>query len=79
VLPIDPHADVSRRAWLRCPSCQYGGGCPDCQSSRNCGTHWQYLLSNTGTVVHLQCPNCTHLWAIDTRRRRGQGESEAAA
>ena len=78
MLPIDPHADKARRAWLRCPNCQYGAGCHDCQSTRNCNTHWQYLLSNRGTVVHLQCPNCTHLWATDTRRRGKEQETEAA-
>jgi DNA-directed RNA polymerase subunit RPC12/RpoP len=26
-------------------------------------------LSNKGTLVHLQCPDCGHLWSIDTRDR----------
>ena len=43
----------------------------------NCATHWQYLLSNQGTVVHLQCPDCGHLWSTDTRRRR-QRRTDAA-
>jgi hypothetical protein len=78
VLPIDPDADRARRAWLRCPSCHYGADCLDCESRRNCGTHWQYLLSNRGTVVHLQCPNCTHLWATDTRQRGADSAGAAA-
>jgi hypothetical protein len=77
VLPIDPTADRGRRAWLPCPNCHHGASCLDCQSSRNCGTHWQFLLSNKGTVVHLQCPDCAHLWVTDTRERRNR-QSEAA-
>jgi hypothetical protein len=69
MLPIDPHADRSRRAWLPCPNCDHGANCPECQSRRNCATHWQYLLSNNATLVYLQCPACAHLWDIDTRRR----------
>ena len=71
-MPIDPTADRSRRAWLPCPGCHHGRSCGDCASERNCDTHWQYLLSNQGTVVHLQCPDCGHLWATDTRRRAEQ-------
>jgi len=40
-------------------------------------TVWQYLLSNQGTVVHLQCPDCGHLWTTDTRRRADR-KSDAA-
>jgi hypothetical protein len=69
VLPIDPTADRSRRAWLRCPCCDHGAKCGDCRDSRNCDTHWQYLLSNKGTLVHLQCPDCGYLWSTDTYRR----------
>jgi hypothetical protein len=72
MLPIDPTADRSRRAWLQCPMCDIGAGCGDCESSRNCSTHWQYLLSNQGPLVHLQCPDCTHLWSVDTHRGRGR-------
>ncbi len=50
VLPIDPTADRARRAWLECPRCEHGRACTVCQSSANCATHWQYLLSNQGTV-----------------------------
>jgi hypothetical protein len=77
MLPIDPQADRSRRAWLPCPACDHGSkrgpGCGDCSGERNCATHWQYLLSNQGTRVHLQCPSCAHLWSINTggSRRRG--------
>jgi hypothetical protein len=77
VLPIDPTADRSRRAWLQCPRCDIGAGCGDCASSRNCSTHWQYLLGNQGTLVHMQCPGCTHLWSIDTRERRRRGSQAA--
>jgi hypothetical protein len=70
VLPIDPTADPSRRAWFRCPSCDQGAGCADCQSPNNCPAHWQYLLSNQGMLVHLQCPDCGALWSADTRDRR---------
>ncbi|NMO02801.1 hypothetical protein HH308_16435 [Gordonia sp. TBRC 11910] len=68
MLPIDPCADFSRRAWLPCPVCAHESHCGDCASSRNCDRHWLYLLSNDGTVVHLQCPDCAHLWGVDTRR-----------
>jgi hypothetical protein len=60
-LPIDPHADAARRAWLPCPNCEWG------RSNRNCGKHWQYLLSNRATLVNLQCPRCATLWSTDTR------------
>ncbi|GFG75821.1 hypothetical protein MBOT_31860 [Mycobacterium botniense] len=70
MLPIDPDADRSRRAWVACPNCDHGVGCQDCLQGRNCPAHWQYLISNHATVVHLQCPSCTHLWSLDTRTRR---------
>jgi uncharacterized Zn finger protein len=56
--PLDPSASADRRAWLPCPSCEHGGEC----AGRTCDRHWQYLLSNRGRVVHLQCPACGHLW-----------------
>jgi hypothetical protein len=74
MLPIDPDADQSRRAWLACPKCDHGAACGECSSGRNCHTHWQYLLSNSAAVLHLQCPTCAHLWSLDTaasRRARG--------
>lgn len=70
MLPIDPHADRSRRAWLPCPKCNHGTGCPECEGNANCATHWQYLLSNNGTLVYLQCPTCAYFWHTDTRWRR---------
>ena len=79
MLPIDPDADAARRAWLRCPNCDYGAGCHDCHSGRNCSTHWQFLLSNRGTLVHLQCPNCAHLWDTDTRKRDKRDKRDTAA
>ena len=60
-----------------CPRCEQGRACAVCQSSRNCGTHWQFLLSNQGTLVHLQCPSCAYLWSTDTRRRAAR-QSKAA-
>jgi len=78
VLPIDPDADKSRRAWVACPSCDHGAGCGDCRSGRNCHTHWQYLLSNKAAVVHLQCPSCAHLWSYDTRAKRPHHRDAAA-
>lgn len=77
VLPIDPTADRARRAWLECPRCEHGRACGDCQSARNCATHWQFLLANQGTLVHLQCPTCAHVWSTDTRMR-GSRRSKAA-
>lgn len=68
-LPIDPHADPARRAWLPCPNCHWGNACAECRSDRNCRAHWQYLLSNRATQLHLQCPRCATLWTTDTRHR----------
>jgi hypothetical protein len=67
-MPLDPFADSSRRAWFPCPHCHHGRGCPECGAGQNCDRHWQYLLGNTATVVHLQCPSCAYLWEHDTRR-----------
>ncbi|MDT5236921.1 MAG: hypothetical protein QOF47_2908, partial [Mycobacterium sp.] len=64
-------------AWLPCPRCNHDAGCGECQSTRNCATHWQYLLSNKGTLVFLQCPDCGYLWSTDTRER-GRRRSDAA-
>ena len=61
MLPIDPTADPSRRAWLACPACDHGRDCAVCQDRRNCRDHWQYLLSNQGAVVHL---HSTHSVAV---------------
>ncbi|MFG3658766.1 hypothetical protein [Streptomyces sp. NPDC047706] len=71
-LPIDPHADRARRAWVPCPRCDDARDCVTCAARRNCPTHWRYLISNEGARVHLQCPGCTHTWTLDTRPgRRG--------
>jgi YVTN family beta-propeller protein len=64
--PIEPDADASRRAWLACPNCDHGAGCPECRGGRNCATHWQYLLRNAATLVSLQCPTCFYVWSVDT-------------
>ncbi|MFF3359750.1 hypothetical protein ACFYWN_46020 [Streptomyces sp. NPDC002917] len=66
-LPIDPQADVARRAWLACPVCDDARHCEPCADRRNCGEHWRYLISSNGPVVHLQCPRCTHMWSVNTR------------
>jgi hypothetical protein len=70
-MPVDPFADPARRAWLDCPKCGHDSGCAACASGKNCDVHWQYLLTNRGSVLHLQCPTCTHLWSHDTRRTTG--------
>ncbi|MEU8591017.1 hypothetical protein AB0C59_29025 [Streptomyces sp. NPDC048664] len=68
MLPIDPHADRARRAWLPCPHCRDQDGCEACGAGRTCHVHWRYLLSSAGHVVHLQCPTCAHIWDQDTSR-----------
>ncbi|MDH2426255.1 hypothetical protein [Sphaerisporangium sp. TRM90804] len=67
MLPIDPHADIARRAWVPCPRCRDHDGCADCGAGRNCRDHWRYLLATTGGVLHVQCPACAHLWDHHTR------------
>jgi hypothetical protein len=67
-MPLDPTADIGRRAWFSCPRCAHGIGCPTCENGRTCADHWQYLLSSEATVLHLQCPSCTYLWRHDTRK-----------
>ena len=74
MFPIDPTADPGRRAWFGCPQCNHGVGCDECQSSRNCRVHWQFLLSNQAWLLHLQCPECGHLWSVDSRRARSVGK-----
>jgi hypothetical protein len=68
MMPLDPTADRGRRAWFPCPKCAHGDDCPLCQNGRTCDDHWQYLLSSKVTVLHLQCPDCLHLWSHDTRQ-----------
>lgn len=74
-MPLDPTASIARRAWFDCPNCAHGVGCEPCESRRNCDDHWQYLLSNTGTLLHLQCPSCAHLWDRETRVCNSPAES----
>ncbi|GAA3430282.1 hypothetical protein ACWDTT_10065 [Streptosporangium sandarakinum] len=66
MLPIDPCADLGRRAWVPCPGCGDHRDCADCGAGRNCADHWRYLLGVTGSRLHLQCPGCTHLWVHET-------------
>ena len=79
MLPIDPDADRSRRAWVGCPACHHGDGCPDCETRRNCSVHWQYLLRNEGPRVIMQCPTCAHLWTTDTSRSVWRSDPSAIA
>ena len=79
MLPIDPHADRSRRAWVACPACHHGDGCPDCETRRNCSVHWQYLLRNEGPRVIMHCPTCAHLWTTDTSRSEWRSDPSAIA
>ncbi|WP_330338702.1 hypothetical protein [Streptomyces sp. NBC_00557] len=54
MLPLDPQADPGRRAWgVDCPGCDDRG-------------RWRYLLSNTGSLLHLQCPACHHVWTHES-------------
>ena len=76
-MPLDPSADRARRAWLRCPRCDHGRGCEDCAAGRTCARHWQYLLGNAATVLHLQCPSCLWLWHHDSRPGRERPASAA--
>ncbi|MGW2821829.1 hypothetical protein ACWC24_12590 [Streptomyces sp. NPDC001443] len=66
MLPLDPQADRGRRAWVPCPSCADHRACDTCADGRTCSAHWRYLLSHTGSVLHLQCPSCTHVWEHET-------------
>lgn len=72
MLPIDPDADLGRRAWVVCPRCRDERHCEDCRSERNCGTHWRYLIGNTGSRLHVQCPACTHMWDHETHFGRSR-------
>jgi primosomal protein N' len=67
-MPLDPSADLGRRAWLPCPHCERAASCPQCSAGLTCDEHWQYLLSNDAQVLHLQCPDCAGLWDHDTRK-----------
>ncbi|MFF4399634.1 hypothetical protein [Streptomyces sp. NPDC001480] len=75
MLPLDPQADIGRRAWVDCPNCADHRGCAMCEQGQTCSRHWRYLLSNTGSILHLQCPACTHIWSHETNfgATRSQG------
>ncbi|GAA1097497.1 hypothetical protein GCM10009663_45540 [Kitasatospora arboriphila] len=66
MLPVDPQADIGRRAWIACPNCDDARDCTPCGERRSCSEHWRYLISNTGSLLHLQCPGCTHVWDHET-------------
>ncbi|MEU6607270.1 hypothetical protein ABZ922_19795 [Streptomyces shenzhenensis] len=66
MLPLDPQADIGRRAWVPCPRCADSNGCATCAERRTCAEHWRYLLSNSGSLLHLQCPSCAHVWDHET-------------
>lgn len=66
MLPVDPQADIGRRAWIACPNCDDARDCAPCGERRSCSEHWRYLISNTGSLLHLQCPGCTHVWDHET-------------
>ncbi|MFE7095875.1 hypothetical protein [Streptomyces erythrochromogenes] len=66
MLPRDPHTDPGRRAWIPCPHCHDNHNCTPCQQQQTCPTHWRYLLTHTGSLLHLQCPTCHHLWTHET-------------
>ncbi|MEU6279613.1 hypothetical protein [Streptomyces sp. NPDC047028] len=66
MLPLDPQADIGRRAWLPCPNCDDRAHCATCRRDAPCTAHWRYLLSNTGSLLHLQCPSCTHVWTHES-------------
>lgn len=78
MLPIDPQADKGRRAWVACPNCDDARDCDRCQAKRSCSVHWRYILAYYGSILHLQCPGCAHLWRHETgfgATRGGTGPS----
>lgn len=77
--PIDPCADIGRRAWVACPNCDDARDCATCRANRNCERHWRYLLRNSGSVLHLQCPACAHLWDHETGFGATRGRGGATA
>ncbi|MGW1255232.1 hypothetical protein ACWD5Q_08550 [Streptomyces sp. NPDC002513] len=81
MLPLDPQAEIGRRAWVACPNCNDRAGCVACEERRTCGKHWRYLLSTTGSLLHLQCPSCTHIWTHESgfgaTRVNDQGSRQA--
>ena len=67
---VDPDGSVPvAYLWSRtvpCPNCADASGCAPCAERRTCSAHWRYLLTNTGSVLHLQCPSCTHVWTHES-------------
>lgn len=59
---LDPAADITRRAWIPCPTQDHAGDCKECWRGRNCERHWVYLLESHGRDLFLQCPTCLHRW-----------------
>lgn len=68
MLPLDPQADIGRRAWVACPNCDDRRGCGTCEQGRTCSEHWRYLLSNVGSLLHLVPVVHPHLDARDPFR-----------
>jgi hypothetical protein len=66
LLPIDPYAEIGRRAWIPCPNCDDARDCAACRQRRTCDVHWRYLLAHTGSILHLQCPGCAYMWKHET-------------
>jgi hypothetical protein len=66
MLPIDPWAERSRRAWVACPNCDDARDCHRCRERLTCAEHWRYILGFRGSVLRLQCPGCAHLWEHET-------------
>jgi len=69
-LPIDPHADSNKRAWLPCPKCNHD--CPLCQGEKACEAHWQYRLKHDRNRVWLQCPRCALTWTVNAAADEGR-------
>ncbi|MFC7864978.1 hypothetical protein ACFU5B_14320 [Streptomyces murinus] len=79
MLPLDPQADIGRRAWVTCPNCSDHQGCATCEERRRCTRHWRYLLSSTGSMLHLQCPTCTYVWDHETGFGASRGRRNRAS
>lgn len=79
MLPIDPYADNGRRAWIACPNCADSRDCELCREKRTCDKHWRYLLAYTGSILHLQCPACAHLWSHETNFGATRGATGPSA
>lgn len=55
---LDPQADLSRRAWLPCASCDDDGPL--------------YLLDADVCLIWVQCGRCLHRWWHDAGVGRGR-------